>query len=130
MSVGVVLVTHDDVGEVILKAAVSALDMCPLPVEVLAVTRGDSPEAMVARAQELVEKVSQGDGVLVITDIYGSTPSNIASALQQSMEVKAIAGLNLPMLIKVFNYPKLNLDDLLSKALDGGREGIMRCEAR
>ena len=130
MSVGVVLVTHDDVGEVILEAAVSAFDMCPLPVEVLAVKRGDSPEAMVARAQELVEKVSQGDGVLVITDIYGSTPSNIASALQQSLDVKAIAGLNLPMLIKVFNYPRLNLDELLSKALDGGREGIMRCEAR
>ena len=127
MSVGIVLVTHDDVGGALLRTAVSALDMCPLRVEVLSIRRGDAPEKMIEQAQALVESVADGDGVLVITDMYGSTPSNIASALQKSVEVKSIAGLNLPMLIKIFNYPRSSLDELIQKALEGGREGIMPC---
>ena len=125
MSVGIVLVTHDDVGDALLNAAVSALGMCPLNVEVLSVRRTDTPELMIAEAKTLVARVEQGCGVIVMTDIYGSTPSNIAMALQQSDKVKLVAGLNLPMLIKVFNYPRFSLDELVQKALEGGREGIL-----
>lgn len=125
MSVGLVLVTHDDVGEVLLNAAVSALGMCPLKVEVLPVRRSDVPELMIAKAKMMVERVSQGDGVIVMTDIYGSTPSNIAMAVHEEDKVKLVAGLNLPMLIKVFNYPRSSLDELVQKALEGGREGIL-----
>ncbi len=129
MSVGIVLITHDDVGGALLRTATSALGMCPLQVEVLAVRRTDAPEAMIAEARRLVARVSQGDGVLVMTDMYGSTPSNIATAMLGPVDIKSVAGLNLPMLIKVFNYPQSTLEVLFNKALDGGRGGIIACES-
>jgi len=128
MTVGIVLITHDDVGAVLLQAAVSTLGMCPLKVEVLSVKRSDTPEAMIAKAHELVDSVSEGDGVLIMTDIYGSTPSNVAAAMLGPADVVSVAGLNLPMLIKVFNYPHSTLEVLFNKALAGGREGIMAFE--
>ncbi|VAW87539.1 PTS system, mannose/fructose/sorbose family, IIA component, partial [hydrothermal vent metagenome] len=67
-------------------------------------------------------------GILVLTDMYGSTPSNIANLLLDDERIKTIAGLNLPMLIRLFNYPRLSRDKLLEKAVDGGREGVLSWE--
>ncbi|TPW17146.1 MAG: PTS system ascorbate-specific IIA component [Halothiobacillaceae bacterium] len=65
----------------------------------------------------------------MLTDIYGSTPSNIASALLTDTHMRAVAGLNLPMLIKVFNYPRLGIEALAQKAAEGGRDGIVAWDA-
>lgn len=127
MSVGILMVTHDGVGKALLETATSMLGMCPLRVEILAVQRGDDPEELVGRARQLVRALHEGDGVLVLTDMYGSTPSNVAAALLEGERVKAIAGMNLPMLIRILNYPRLSLDEMLEKALDGGREGVLAC---
>ena len=72
-------------------------------------------------------KLDHGQGVLILTDIYGSTPSNIACALSTKENVRIISGINLPMLIRVLNYPNLELDELVLKAISGGQEGIMDC---
>jgi PTS system ascorbate-specific IIA component len=72
-----------------------------------------------------VEQLDQGDGVLVLTDIYGSTPSNIASHLSSRPGVQVVAGLNLPMLLRVLNYARLDLATLAEKAVSGGREGVV-----
>ncbi len=125
MSIGVVLVTHDDVGSVLLNTATAMLGMCPLNVELLSVRRGDDPQQLIGKAQQIVEELDQGAGVLVLTDMYGSTPSNVASALLATDSVRIIAGLNLPMLIRILNYPRLTLDELVYKAVQGGREGVM-----
>ena len=68
-----------------------------------------------------------GDGVLVLTDLYGSTPSNIACKLRRHGHVRVVSGVNLPMLIRVLNYPDLDLDSLKEKALSGGRDGVLSC---
>ncbi|CAK0770012.1 hypothetical protein CCP3SC15_4060003 [Gammaproteobacteria bacterium] len=73
--------------------------------------------------------LDQGDGVLVLTDMYGSTPSNIACRLD-SEKVRIVAGVNLPMLIRVLNYSYLSLEDLTNKAISGGRDGIIHCRPR
>lgn len=130
MSVGIVLVTHGDVGDALLRAAVAALGMCPLRVEVLAVQPTDEPEDMRNKAKSLVEQVSQGDGVIVLTDAYGATPSNIATAVQSLDNTSVVAGLNLPMLLKVFNYSRSSLDELVQKAIEGGRDGILHVQPR
>jgi len=64
--------------------------------------------------------------VLVLTDIYGATPSNIATKLLVPGRVEGIAGVNLPMLIRALTYREEPLDALLDKALSGAREGVTR----
>ncbi|MBW3546289.1 MAG: hypothetical protein KY428_11955, partial [Bacteroidetes bacterium] len=62
-----------------------------------------------------------GDGVLVLTDAFGSTPSNIAMRLSRQSGVTVVSGLNLPMLLRVMNYPQLSLEELqINNALPGG----------
>jgi PTS system ascorbate-specific IIA component len=76
---------------------------------------------------EDLKKLDQGHGILILTDMFGSTPSNIACAVSDRTDIRVVSGLNLPMLIRVLNYPALNLEELEIKALSGGQEGVVRC---
>jgi len=124
MSVALLLVTHGDVGKYIHDAAVSIIGSSPLRVQFISVTTQSQPDAMIQTAQELVSTLDTGDGVLILTDMYGSTPSNIACSLQHQ-NVEVVAGLNLPMLVRILNYPNLSLHRLTDKAVSGGKEGVM-----
>ena len=102
-------------------------DSIPLQTRALAVTIDASPETLLEEAHAKVQEINSGDGVLVLTDMYGSTPSNIAFGLMQPGEVNVVSGVNLPMLIRTLNYPNLDLAALTEKAISGGREGIFCC---
>ncbi|MDH5191650.1 MAG: PTS fructose transporter subunit IIA [Gammaproteobacteria bacterium] len=127
MSVGLLIITHDDIGKMLLATAVRMMNVCPLEAEVLSVPFSQDVENLSKQAKKLCTKLESGDGVLVLTDVYGSTPSNIASSLSDGETVRVIAGINLPMLIRVLNYPRLNLSELMIKALSGGRDGVLVC---
>ena len=64
----------------------------------------DDPDAILPVAEDLIRFLDQGQGVLVLTDIYGATPSNIAARLLEPGQVEGIAGVNLPMLIRALTY--------------------------
>lgn len=125
MSIGLLIITHNDVGQVLLDTATTMLGVQPLPVALLGVAADRDPDALLDRAHQLARDVDSGDGVLVLTDLFGSTPSNIATALQRDHRIIVVAGLNMPMLLRVMNYPKLGLAELAEKALSGGRDGVM-----
>ena len=125
MSVGIVIITHDGVGQALLDTTVAMLGVRPLPVAVLGVEPDTDPDAILDRAHKLAMEIDMSDGVLVLTDLYGSTPSNVACALQRDLNVRVVAGLNMPMLLRVMNYPSLGLAELAEKALSGGRDGVM-----
>ncbi len=127
MTVGVLIVAHEGVGEALMETTVSMLGFCPLDTAVLSITPHCDPEVMVQRAQALCRRLDSGQGVLVLTDIYGATPANIACRLQCRDRVEVVAGLNLPMMVRVFNYAPLDLASLVEKALSGGREGVVGC---
>jgi len=127
MTVNILLISHDDVGKTLLDASINTLGFCPLTAEILSIPNSCDPELKIAKARKKVKEIDHGDGVLILTDIYGSTPSNIACALSKDDNVRVISGLNLPMLIRVLNYPNLNIDELVQKAISGGKEGIMDC---
>ncbi len=128
MSVGLCLISHNRIGEALLDTATSMLGGRPLPVTVIPVTSVCDPDKVLAQAKAAIRTVDQGDGVIVLTDMYGSTPSNIATALRRDNDrVVVIAGLNLPMLVRLMNYPGLGIAQLADKALSGGQEGIFRC---
>ena len=129
MTVSVLVITHDQVGSALLATAVAVLNASPLPVRALSVPYDCDREQISRQAWELIAQLDEGDGVIVCTDLYGSTPSNIATALQRgSHEVRVIAGVNLPMLVRMMNYPGLDISQLVEKAVSGGREGIFLCD--
>lgn len=129
MSIGVLLITHDQIGQALVNTATSMLGMCPLPLQVISVRREDEPDDILVRARSAALELGSGtNGVLVLTDMYGSTPSNIAGALCEiDGNITVIAGVNLPMLVRVLNYPRLTLRELADKAVNGGRDGIFEC---
>lgn len=130
MSVGVLIITHGEIGEQLVSTASSMLGgKLPLPCHALSVSQFCDPDNLLQQANTILSKISNGDGLLVLTDMYGSTPSNIANRLGKSNpKVRVIAGVNLPMFIRILNYPDLGLEDLIEAALGGGHDGIILCE--
>lgn len=125
--VGLLIVTHDRIGAALLETASHMLGMCPLMVEVLGVPADCDPDDMVRRGRKLLHELNNGEGVLILTDMYGSTPSNIAARLAEEGQVLVVSGVNLPMLVRVMNYPRLSVSELAIKAESGGRDGIFYC---
>lgn len=129
MSVGVLIITHGEIGDLLVKTAASTLaGKLPLQCRAVSVSQSCDPDALLEKCQRIIEEIKNNSGVLVLTDIYGSTPSNIANRLATGSNIKVIAGVNLPMLIRILNYPESNLDELAEKALSGGHDGIIFCE--
>jgi mannose PTS system EIIA component len=125
MSVGILLITHSGIGGALLNVAHGTFGQVPLRVAHLSVCRYPEPDALINQASLMVQELDSGDGVLVLTDMFGSTPSNIALGLQQlGRHIRVVAGLNLPMLFRIFNYPTLALPALAKKAISGAKEGI------
>lgn len=127
MTIGLLIITHDQVGEALLRTARRMLGEMPLAAHAMPVSADANPESLLDRARVLTQQLDDGDGVLVLTDMYGSTPSNIAFGLMQPGQIHVVAGINLPMLIRTLNYASLDLDALTGKAISGGREGIFCC---
>ena len=125
MKVGILLVTHSDIGKQLLLTATSVFGKNPFQVELLSVDNYDQPNDVKELAEKYVKFLDNGAGVLVLTDIIGTTPSNIASSINHE-KIKVVAGLNLSMILNVFNYPEDSLDQLSIKALEGGIQGVSK----
>ena len=125
MKVGILLVTHSDIGKQLLLTATSVFGKNPFQVELLSVDNYDQPSDVKELAEKYVKFLDNGAGVLVLTDIIGTTPSNIASSINHD-RIKVVAGLNLSMILNVFNYPENSLDQLSIKALEGGIQGVSK----
>jgi PTS system mannose-specific IIA component len=125
MTIGLLLITHDQVGRTLLDTATQMLGICPLQTEILPVMPDSDPDVLAVAARALCDQLDRGEGVLVLTDIYGSTPSNIATRLIDGRRVEVVSGINLPMLVRVLNYHRLSLSELAHKAISGGRDGVL-----
>ncbi len=126
MKVGLLLLTHNDIGSQLLLAAKSIFGDIPSRVELLSVDHYDQPNDVIHLAKQYVKVLDEGKGVLILTDMFGSTPSNIASEFSNVKNVEVVSGINLSMLLNVFNYPNLSIGTLTKKALDGGKQGIVK----
>ncbi|MBB1073823.1 PTS fructose transporter subunit IIA [Rhodoferax sp. 4810] len=126
MTVAVLIISHNQVGAELLNAATRMLGHCPLTATVLGVNETDDPDVLLRHALQIVEATDDGSGVLIITDLFGSTPANIASNLTSRPGVEVLTGANLPMLVRIFNYAQLDLAAMTEKAFNGGREGVLR----
>jgi PTS system ascorbate-specific IIA component len=131
VSVAILLVTHRPLGHDLLRVASAIFGRCPAPADCLDVDSDAPRERVLADGERLARALDEGDGVLVLTDLYGSTPANIAVGLiARHPRLRVLAGVNLPMLVRALNYAELDLDRLVEKALTGGRDGILVCSDR
>lgn len=127
--VGVLLVTHGKLGHFMLEAMADMIGPLPLAADVLEVRRVQATDVLLLQGRRMLERLDQGAGVLMLTDTFGSTPSNIANRLAEAPRTAVVAGLNLPMLVRVFNYPQLELAALSRAAVEGGQRGVVICPA-
>ncbi|HET6430709.1 PTS fructose IIA subunit family protein [Dyella sp.] len=125
MSVGVLLMTHEAVGKALISAALHVMPRLPLAVDAVEVPPHADPEVMRSLTARHARELEQGDGVLVLADLYGATPCNIGLSLSElGIHLRCVSGLNLPMLLRVLNYADKPLDQLVEIAASGGRGGI------
>ncbi|MBM3383799.1 MAG: PTS fructose transporter subunit IIA [Betaproteobacteria bacterium] len=123
--IGVLIVAHGAFGEALIHSASHVLGKRPLRLRQVGVTVHDDPEAMFSLAQGLVRELDDGGGVLVLTDIYGATPGNIALRLLDPGRVEGVSGVNLPMLVRALTYRDKGLQVMVQKTLSGGTEGVL-----
>ena len=123
--IGVLLVTHGEIGTALLTSASQILGGVAQQVATLSVWRQDDPDDLVLRARELLERIDAGDGVLVLTDIFGATPGNVVSRLLADGQVEGVSGVSLPMLLRVLTSRNGSLAAAVKRALSGGAEGVV-----
>ena len=124
--IGLLIVAHGTLGESLIHCASHVMGKRPLYLRQLGVTIHDDPEAILPQGQDLVRFLDQGQGVLVMTDIFGATPANIACRLLEPGRVEGISGISLPMLIKALSYREVSMHELIEKSICGANEGVIR----
>lgn len=123
--IGLFLITHGGLGEALVQCACHVMGRRPPQLMHLGVAAQDDPDAALPLARELLAVADKGDGALILTDIYGATPANVAMKLLSPGCIEGVAGVNLPMLLRAISYREKGMDTLLAKTLDGGRNGVL-----
>jgi mannose PTS system EIIA component len=122
--IGLVLVTHGALA-VEFKSALEHVVGPQESVETVAIGPDDDMEQRRDDILRCVDKVDQGDGVVILTDMFGGTPSNLAISVMQNREVEVIAGVNLPMLVKLARVrPDHDIKAAVKIAAEAGRKYI------
>lgn len=122
--VGIIVVAHADYGSAVLRTVEFILghqsDCCSISVDV-----AHDVNETVARLTDATERLDVGNGVIILTDMFGGTPTNLALSLLQSHNIEVVTGVNLPMLLKVFMSREKPLSELASLAREAGMSGIV-----
>lgn len=123
--IGIFLITHGTLGESLIQCSCHVLNKRPPQIAQLGVSAQDDPLDIMPLARSMLGWVDSGAGVLLLTDIYGATPSNIAAKLVVPEQVELIAGVNLPMLLRVLTYRDRDLPTLVKRAVAGACDGVL-----
>lgn len=126
--VGILLVTHNGLGNSLADCVKHVLGEIPENLKMLSVLAEDDPQHKLAEGEELIKELDDGSGVLILADIFGATPSNIGRRLCHAERVAGVAGVNLPMLLRVVCSSGKTLTELAEMAVEGGRECIVHME--
>lgn len=126
--IGVLIIAHEDFGDSLIRCVTHVLGARPPKFEALAVQPGDDPRDLLPRAQAMITALDDGDGILVVSDLFGATPCNLCCKLLKPGHIEGISGVSLPMLIRAFTYRNKGLETMVKKAVSGGCEGVLRID--
>lgn len=123
--IGILLITHGSLGESLIQCVCHVMNRRPPQLLQLGVSGQDDPLDALPLARRLLNMVDTGDGVLILSDILGATPANIAAKLLEPGRIEGVAGANLPMLLRTITYRERNMETLVKKAVAGACEGVV-----
>jgi PTS system mannose-specific IIA component len=122
--IGLLIVTHCDLGKELVSAAefiVGKLDA----VETVSINQASDSERILKKIESKISTLDQGEGVLILTDMFGGTPSNLSLSFLEKDSIEVLTGVNLPMIIAIAqNRNRLKLDELAEKAQEAGKMSI------
>jgi PTS system ascorbate-specific IIA component len=127
MSVGILIVTHPGIGSALAHSAQRIMGEASLKTFCLDIPVDSDVERTELEISQALAHLDSGDGVIILSDIYGATPNNMARKFAAPGHVHIVSGVNLPMLIRLYNYPDTDLPKLCELAAEGGQRGIMTC---
>ncbi|HNN85048.1 MAG TPA: PTS fructose transporter subunit IIA, partial [Accumulibacter sp.] len=119
--IGILLITHGSFGESLIQNVCHVLNKRPPLIAQLGVAAQDDPLDMLPLARMLMKEVDGGEGVLLMTDVFGATPANLALKLLEPGHVEGVSGVNLPMLLRALTYREKGMETMLQKAVSGAR---------
>ncbi len=125
MSTRILLIAHAPLATALRDCALHVFPECASELIAIDVPAHEAPEDTLKAAQQLLGQ-SLDENTLVLTDVFGATPSNIAKRLVEGVQSRLIAGVNLPMLLRSVCYRHEPLDVLTQRALSGGAQGVMQ----
>ncbi|MCL4745463.1 MAG: PTS sugar transporter subunit IIB [Burkholderiaceae bacterium] len=123
--IGIMVVSHEPLGTALIHCTRHIFGRLPPQLAALDVIPDEDPQAALAGARELLARINDGSGVVVLTDIYGATPSRIAQGLAAAHRVVVLAGANLPMLVKALNHRREPLESMVEALLASARAAIV-----
>lgn len=124
MSVGIVIVTHGATGRSLVEVAEFILGAPMAGLHLLSFSQSPGRSTTAEDIDKVMAEADSGDGVLVLTDLIGASPSNLVAEQLEAYNGVMVTGLNLAMLVRVWNYRLQPLGLLARKAVNGGRRGI------
>ncbi|HET8747817.1 MAG TPA: PTS fructose transporter subunit IIA [Ramlibacter sp.] len=125
----ILLIAHAPLANALRQCALHVFPDCGAAVTAIDVQPNLSPDETLAAARIAMEQLAAAgnvQGILVLTDIFGATPSNVAQKLVDGIASRLITGVNLPMLLRAVSYRHEPLDTLVSRAVIGGTQGVMQ----
>src|SRR3989338_11468625 len=123
--IGILIIAHGSLGESLMNCAKHVIGNTPKQVAFIGVNTQDDPCILLPKVQALVAELNSGEGVLVLSNMYGATPCNIVSKLLKPGVIEGVAGVNMPMIVRTMTYRHESLLALVEKAVSGGREGVV-----
>ena len=126
--IGVLIIAHENLGDALIRCVTHVLGSRPAQFESLTIGSHDEAFNLLPQARKLVAKLDAGEGVLILSDIYGATPCNLACKLIVPGKVEVVTGVSLPMVVRAFTYRDKGLPIMVSKAVSGGRDGVLHVE--
>lgn len=123
--IGVLILGQKEFAEGLVKAVEHTFGNRPPAIEAVGIDYSQPPERIAELIRGQVARVDQGDGVLILADIYGTTHTNLACRLVKRGRVELISGASLPMVLRTLTYRGLDMDELIDRTLSGGFNGII-----
>ncbi len=123
--IGIVIVTHCQLGEALIEAAEFIIGKRPESLESVSIDLSENAEKLRNKISQGIKNVEGQEGVLILTDMFGGTPSNLSYSFLEEGRIEVLAGVNLPILIQAANIrKKMKLDELVSNLEIFGKKSI------
>jgi PTS system mannose-specific IIA component len=128
MNVGLLIITHNQIGTELIATASSILGNKLPPIQSISVPAELDPADMGGYADQIRDTIinlTSNQELLIFTDIFGATPNNLARYFANDLSAEVVSGVNLPMLLRVLNYCQQDLGQLVVTAIEGAKKGIV-----